>query len=85
MLILAKGYLYVIIVCRQTKEYIMNKVILESNINDDEIPESAFHYGDVAPELIIQEPIKREINWPLLYAYLFFMTTLGLSIHLFSM
>ncbi|MFV3378571.1 hypothetical protein ACNE9Y_31110 [Pseudomonas sp. NY11226] len=50
----------------------------------DEIPETAFYYGE-EPEQKIEiksEPAKRELNWSFLLACFFGMSTMALLIHI---
>lgn len=48
---------------------------------NEEIPESAFYYGEESETVVEQPPVKREVNWSFLFAWLFGMTTLALVIH----
>ncbi|WP_162714375.1 hypothetical protein [Pseudomonas putida] len=49
----------------------------------DEIPETAFYYGEEPEQTVDEkpEPAKRELNWSLLLACFFGMSTMALLIY----
>ncbi|QOH68784.1 hypothetical protein IGB31_14220 [Pseudomonas putida] len=57
---------------------------LGKDSSSEEIPESAFYYGE-EPEQTIEiktEPAKRKLNWSFLLACFFGMSTMALLIHI---
>lgn len=59
-----------------------NKQITPTS-SSEEIPESAFYYGEEAEQIVESEPepAKKELNWSFLLACFFGMSTLALLIH----
>ncbi|WP_156351106.1 hypothetical protein [Pseudomonas sp. NBRC 111118] len=59
-----------------------NKQITPTS-SSEEIPESAFYYGEESEQTIEEqpEPAKRELNWSFLLACIFGMSTMALLIH----